>query len=602
MKFNKILIVLMLAVVAISAIACAAPAAPTAAPLPPPTAVVAAPVPPVPTAVVAAAAGSCGTLNILYWQAVTVLNPHLSQGTKDYDGSRLVVEPLAAMGPDGVPVALLAAEVPTKANGGFSADGTSATWKLKTGVKWSDGTDFTADDVVFTWKYTTTPETGSTTAGAWKPVKSVEATDKNTIKVTFTAAQPSPNVAMVGNQFIVIQKKQFEPFIGAKAKDGPNLATVGTGPFKIKEAKPNDVITYDMSPSYRGISAGKPCFSAVTFKGGGDAASSMKAVCQTGEIDYGWNLQVEWAVLGAVAKAPDSKCVLNTAVSGNVERILINRSNPDAALGDKRGEPDQPHPFLADLKVRQALKLAINTGELAAQLYGETGAATCNIVPAPASMASKNTKCTADLAAANKLLDEAGWVKGSDGIRAKGAVKMKILYQTTVNALRQKEQAFVKDAWEKLGVQVELKSVQAGVFFGTDEANPDTASKFFADVQMFTNGPDGPDNMVNYMAQWTSEEIRTKAQKWGGTNYERFSNKEYDALYAQAVKETDPAKRAELVIKMNDILVNEVTIIPLVARTQPTDGVSKLLKGVIGNPWDSVLWNIADWGKNVAPK
>lgn len=214
-------------------------------------------------------------------------------------------------------------------------------------------------------------------------------------------------------------------------------------------------------------------------------------------------------------------------------------------------------------------------------------------------MASTNTKCTADLAAANKLLDEAGWAKGTDGIRHKVIngkdTPMSLVYQTTVNALRQKEQAFVKDAWDKLGVKVELKSINAGVFFSSDEGNPDTASKFFADVQMFTNGPDGPDNLVNYMSNWICSEVRTKPEKWGGANYERHCNKDFDALYQQAVKETDPAKRADLVIKMNDMLVNDVVIIPLVARTQPTDGISKSLKGVVGNPWDSVLWNIADW-------
>jgi len=176
------------------------------------------------------------------------VNPHLSQGTKDSDASTLVVEPLAYFGGDGKPVAALAAELPTKANGGFSADGTTVTWKLKPGVKWSDGSDFTADDVVFTWKYVSTKETAATTAGSWGAVKTVEAVDKNTVKVTFTDPQPDPSVAMVGTSFRILQKKQFEPFIGAKSKDGPNLATIGTGPYKIVEAKPESSTGTESKP------------------------------------------------------------------------------------------------------------------------------------------------------------------------------------------------------------------------------------------------------------------------------------------------------------------------------------------------------------------
>ncbi len=553
---------------------------------------------------VAKKAGDCGTLRLLYWQAVTTVNPHLSQGTKDSDAATLVVEPLAYFGGDGKPVAALAAELPTKANGGFSADGTTVIWKLKPGVKWSDGSDFTADDVVFTWKYVSTKETAATTLGSWEAVKTVEAVDKNTVKVTFTDPQPDPSVAMVGTSFRILQKKQFEPFIGAKSKDGPNLATIGTGPYKIVEAKPNDVVTFTMNENYRGVPQGKPCFKDVIDKGGGDAPSSAKAVCQTGDADFGWNLQVEAAVLNPMVQAADAKCTLAIAPGGAVERLLLNRTNPDPALGDKRSEPveagGQPHPFLSDLKVRQALRMAIDTTTMATQLYGASGVGTCNIVTAPPALISKNTSCKPDVDGANKLLDDAGWVKGADGIRHKTVggkdVRMHILYQTTVNALRQKEQAFVKDAWAKIGVETELKSTSGGVFFSGDEANPDTAAHFYADVEMFTNNPDSPVTWLNYMEGWICKEVSQKSNKWSTGNYERFCNKDYDALYNQALKETDQAKRDAIIVQMNDFVVNDLVIIPLVARAD-AEAINKSIKGYIPNPWDSELWNVADWTK-----
>ena len=550
-------------------------------------------------ATVAAQRGAGGDLKILYWQAVTILNSHLAQGTKDFDGSRLVLEPLAHMGPDGKPVAALAAEVPTVANGGVSSDFTTVTWKLKPNVKWSDGTEFTSADVVFTYNFIKDEKTAATTANIAEGVKSVTAVDKLTVKVTYAETNPNFYQIFVSGLGNIIQEKQFKDYIGAKAKDAPgNQNPIGTGPYKVVQFKPDDVVTYTINDQYR--DANKPYFKTVTFKGGGDATSAARAVFQTGESDYSWNLQVEATILNPMIQAGDSKAVFVSAVSPNVERILINRTNPDPALGAKRGEPDQPHPFLADLKVRQALAMAIDRKPIA-DLYGGglAGEATCNIVTGVPEYTSPNTAsasiCKFDLAGANKLLDEAGWPKGADGIRAKGGKQMSIIYQTTVNPLRQKEQAIVKDGWEKLGIKVELKSVAAGTFFSSGES-PDTAAKFFSDVEMFTNGAESPDP-TNYLSGWTSSEIKTSAGKWSGNNYERWSNKSFDEMHAALKKETDPAKRRDLIIKLNDLLVTDVVIIPLVARKSPVSGVSKQLKGIKANPWDSEMWNIADWTK-----
>lgn len=546
------------------------------------------------TAAPAAQRGAGGNLTILYWQAVTALVGHHAQGTKDFDAARLVLEPLASTGPDGKPVPALAAEIPTKANGGISADSTSITWKLKPNVKWADGSDFTSADVVFTWKYVADKTTAATTAGVYATVKSVEAVDKTTVKVTYAAPTSNPYLAFTAGTGQIIQEKQYKDFIGAKAKDGPKIP-VGTGPYKVVEFKPNDVVTYEINAQYRDTA--KPFFKTVTFKGGGDATSAARAVCQTGDVDYAWNLQVEATVLKPMLDAGDSKCKMNISPGPNVERILINRSNPAASLGEKRGEPDTTHPFLSDLKVRQALAMAIDRTPIAA-LYGPTGSATCNMVVGLEAYTSKNTAampvCKFDLAAANKLLDEAGAAKGADGIRVYKGTRMKILYATTVNPLRQKEQDLVKANWTQLGIEVELKAVAAGVFFGT-EGN-DTAAKFFFDVEMYTNGASQitqDDYMVNYICS----EIKTAKDKWSGANYMRWCNKDFDALYDQYTKELDLNKRYELLTKMNDMIVSDVVEIPLVNRTQPSDGISKTLKGVIPTAWDSVLWNIADWTK-----
>lgn len=311
-------------------------------------------------------------------------------------------------------------------------------------------------------------------------------------------------------------------------------------------------------------------------------------------------MQVEANILTSLVQS-GGKGDLVSAPGPNVERLLLNRSDPNKTVNGARSEPTTQHPFLSDLNVRKALAMAADRDTIAKELYGGglTGDPTTNLVTAPPQDVSPNTAKSPwmkfDIAGANKLLDDAGWTKGSDGIRAKNGVKMHIVYQTTVNSLRQKEQAVIKAAWEKLGIQVDLKSVDAGVFFSTDAGNPDTAAHFYTDVEMFTNGATGPDQ-TNYLQGWTSAQIADKANSWDGNNYERWSSPDYDKLYAQYAKETDPDKRAQMVIQLNDMLINDVVDIPLVAR-KSVSGKSKQLTGVNMSPWDSELWNVGAWKK-----
>ncbi|HVR88653.1 MAG TPA: peptide ABC transporter substrate-binding protein [Candidatus Limnocylindria bacterium] len=543
--------------------------------------------------------GAGGELKILYWQPPTILNQHQATGTKDGDAARLVLEPLASWDPQGVPLANgLAAEIPTVANGGVSADFTTVTWKLRSGVKWSDGTAFTADDVVFTWQYMADPKSAVTTSDYVDGVKSVVAKDPTTVVVTYDKPNPFFYQFGVSGSGAILQKAQFKDFIGEKAKDAPgNLKPIGTGPYKVKEFKPGDNVTYELNENFR--DPNKPFFKTVTFKGGGDATTAARAVFQTGDVDYAWNLQVEANILKPMSTS-STVGELFTVYGASIERLLFQFANPDASLGDKRAEPDTKHPFLTDLAVRRALAMATDRGTMAKELYGDglSGRSTCNLITAPTAYVSKNTDsldvCKYDLAAANAELDKAGWVKAADGIRAKGGIKLHVLYRTTVNALRQKEQDIVKAGWKQIGVDVELASVPAGTFF--TNTSPDGANHFFADVEMYTNSGD-PDPTSLLSSGWGTDNIAQKSNTWQKGNYARYSNAEFDKIIADLKKETDTAKRAQLVIAANDHLIKNVVIIPLINRSFATSGRAKTLKGVNPTPWDSEMWNIADWSK-----
>ncbi|MDG1068458.1 MAG: ABC transporter substrate-binding protein, partial [Sulfitobacter sp.] len=236
--------------------------------------------------------GRDGDVKVLYWQAPSILNPFLSGGTKDVESASLIVEPLARFTETGEMVPWLVDEVPTVANGGVSEDLTTITWKITEGLKWSDGTPFTSADVKFTAEYCMHPEGGCAQGAKFDGVKSVEAIDPLTVKVTFDSPKPNPYGPFVGGESPIIQAAQFADCLGAKAPEctEANFNPIGTGPFTVTEFRPNDVITLAANENFR--DASKPAFATMTFKGGGDAAAAGRAVLETGEFDYAWNLQL----------------------------------------------------------------------------------------------------------------------------------------------------------------------------------------------------------------------------------------------------------------------------------------------------------------------
>jgi len=532
--------------------------------------------------------GGGGALKVLWWQGATLLNPHFAVGTKDQEGSRIFYEPLAGWDEDGNLVPMLAAEVPSRQNGGLAADGMSVTWKLKQGVKWHDGKPFTADDVVFNWQYSSDPATAAVTIGSYKDVK-VEKVDDFTVTVRFAKPTPFWADAFVGTRGMLIPKHLFADYIGAKSRDAPaNLKPVGTGPYKFVDFKPGDIVRGEINSDYH--VANRPHFDSIEMKGGGDAISAARAVIQTGEYDYAWNMQVEDEILQRLEKGGKGVAVITPG--GNIEHIQLNSTDPATEVDGERSSIKTKHPLLSDPAVKQALGMLVDRKSVEDHIYGRTGIATGNFLNNPERFRSTNTKWEFNVDKANQILEAAGWKKGSDGIRAKDGKKLKFVYQTSINTPRQKNQAIVKQACQKAGIDLELKSVTASVFFSSDVANPDTYSKFYCDIQMYTTTMTQPDPEV-FMNQFTSWEVATKENKWQGRNITRYRSEEYDKTFRAAEGELDPVKRAAHFIKMNELAVGDYAVIPVVYRPRVAAISSKLKASLSG--WDNDLWNLKDW-------
>jgi peptide/nickel transport system substrate-binding protein len=498
---------------------------------------------------------------------------------------------------------LLATEIPSPENGGVAADGRSVTWKLKPNLKWADGAPFTADDVLFTFEYASSANVGATSRATYRIVRNVEVIDDLTVKVHFKDVNPAWTLPFVGVNGMIIPRHLFEKYAGANAQDAPeNLKGTGTGAYRVVKFTEEDIliigedvvstikIVYEPNPFFRELD--KPCFERVALQGGGDALTAAKAVFRDGVVDYGYNLQVAVDILQELEA--QGKGTLIAPPTAKTERIMINFSDPNRETGDgERSSVKFPHPFLTDKRVRQAISLGIDRKAIS-KLYGKVGRVATNMLISPARYNSPNTTWEFNLEKAASILDQAGWIDtDGDGVREKNEVRLSMVFQTSVNSVRQKTQQIIKNALESIGFEVELKIIDASIFFGPVRDNTNTRRHFYADLEEFTFNNKSPDPGA-YLRAWTCGAIAQKANNWSAPNWPRYCNPEFDVLYEQSTTELDSQKRRRLIVQMNDFLINDFAVIPIVERSSAF-GISNDLVGIEPTPWDVDVWNIKDW-------
>jgi peptide/nickel transport system substrate-binding protein len=367
--------------------------------------------------------------------------------------------------------------------------------------------------------------------------------------------------------------------MGSESRNAPaNLNPVGTGPWKVTEFRPGDTILFEIFMDY--WDPGKPKIDTIEMKGGGDVTSAARAVLQSDEADWAWNLQIEPAVLAEIEAG--GLGTVDALPGGGTERIMINFANPREEVNGAFSEPTTQHPIWSDVRARNALALSIQRDVIADQLYGSGGVAASNQYDEPSKFINPDITWEFDLDAAKALLDEMGF-EGGD-----------ILYQTSINSVRQKTQEIVKQDLESLGFSVELKSVDSAVYFSTDQGSPDTSGKFYADLEMHTNGP------TLYPATWfdryRTDEIAQQSNGWSGTNYFRYSNPEFDAMHDQVRVEMDEDEQVRLFQDMLELVtVIDYVEVPVVNRTGLAAKSNKI-QGYVGSHWASnPVWEIKNW-------
>ncbi len=399
------------------------------------------------------------TLNVAFSQEPNTLNPYYTQSAFatwatyligahffDYDEKQKISLKMAA-------------ELPTVENGGLSKDGKTYTLKLKPNLKWSDGKPLTADDLAFTLQMINDKANAisqfTLIQGEMEEVKVVNPT---TVSVKLKNPQPFPE-NVVGPGFIVLPKHIYNP-IYEKDKTLDNtvepLPTVFSGPFLLKEWKKGESMTFDANPDYV---LGKPKIDHLVIKFF-EAPEASYAALAAGQIDWLPNLQP------ADGKQIQdlTKDVTFFSLYGSYREFLVFNVT---AKGDAVRQAGPA--ALRDVNVRRAIRLGIDREKLVKDgLFGLASVA--DSLYDQTAYLNKNIKFTKyNLAAAEKLLDDAGWKKGSDGIRAKTVEgkteRMEFSYLTTTAAQRKSNQAILQQDLAKLGIKVNLDNKPASEYF-----------------------------------------------------------------------------------------------------------------------------------------
>lgn len=483
----------------------------------------------------------------------------------------------------------LAAELPTVDNGGVTVDeeaGTmSVTWKLRQDVQWQDGEPVNADDVLFTWNAIQDPQTGS-----WMPgidsIDSVEQVDQYTFVVNYSAIYPGYLTQFGGEQIAIWPAHYCKAEQGFVAWDC-GRKPLSDGPFILKEWVEGDHMTFVRNDKY--FEAGKPEIEKVTVKIVPDD-SVRKTMMMQGDADIDM-----WINVNTINDLKDSdKAKVSLSPSDRfVMRLFMNQA-------EKGGVDAQaaPHPILSDVRVRQAIRQAIDVDTLNNEIFFGLGNPQWTEFFRPPYNKCDVPRPVYDPEAAQALLEAAGWSDtNGDGVRechgcasaAEGyEMRMEFITYAEYGEPLELTQQLIAEMLGKVGIQMDLTVVEGSVLWADAESGGIELNGNF-DIDIWDDGYAGVDP-TDFLWELYSIEAATPGYGW---NLARWVNEDFDALI-DAAYTLDEASRQETFCQMAEILDREAPII-LLFTIPNADAYSSRLEGVQSTVNDLVTWNIADW-------
>jgi peptide/nickel transport system substrate-binding protein len=486
---------------------------------------------------------------------ITSLNPHLfTELTLGYI-SELSQAYLVKYDVDNNPYPELVTEVPTLANGGISKDGKTITWHIRKGVHWSDGAPFDGDDVIFTTKVILNPNNNEVGRDGWDLIKKIDEPDKFT--VIYHLSKPySPFLpsffGSAGANPDVLPKHLLAQY--ATINQVPyNSKPVGIGPFRIVAWHRGDNVELEANPYYF---RGEPKIKHITYRLVANVPT-LATQMQTGEVNLWPNVP-----------------------SAYIDQMkAINSLQTDLQTSPLYGHIDfnVTRPIVSDVRVRQAIRLAIDRPSLIKKISHGYGIASESVVPAVNPLAPKDIPLIPyDPDKARALLDQAGWKVGAGGIRLKNGQRLSLFFPYYTGS--PSADTYVEN------VRQELK--QVGIEIETKQFAPAT---FFAPFQDHGIVYGGKWDMTFF--SWQSLPGADISNNWecnqippNGQNVSHFCNAQLDALLRATKATYDPVKQKALLDQEIKIIVaNAPTIVTSNAQVGFT--YSKGLTGFKPNAW-----------------
>ena len=495
---------------------------------------------------------------------------------------------MTEMDPTGKVYPVLAAELPTVDNGEVvinkDTGAMDVTWTMRTDITWADGTPVTADDVLFTYEAITNAQTGS-----WIPgidlVTGVDKIDDHKFVVHFSSVYPS-YLTLFGGRQVVIWPKHF-----CSAEQGFQNWDCGRqplsdGPYILKEWMTGDHLTFERNPKY--YEAGKPYVDGIIVKIVPDA-TVRETMLRQGDADI-----LMWAteqVADNLKNDPNAK--VSISPTGRfVMRLFINlaaKGSTDAAA--------KPNPFFSDVRVRQAIRDAINVEQITGSVWHGFAVPVWTEFSRPPYNTCNVPQPKYDPEAAKTLLDQAGWVVGSDGVReCKGCKTAKDGTKFHFELLTYSEygepliltQQLIGEMLKNVGIQADLSQVQGSVLWADSSSNGIEQTGNF-DMDLYDDGYAGNDP-TDFLYQYYAS---ASAEPDNGWNIGRWNNPQFDELLNNAYT-LNEADRQTAFCQMAKILNDELPQI-LLFSTINADAYATRVQGVEANVNSVVSWNAADW-------
>jgi peptide/nickel transport system substrate-binding protein len=524
--------------------------------------------------------------------------------------ANFVFDPLVGLDDQMHPYPVLAADIPSPDNGMLQLSGDGAdrrlivTMPLRPDVTWSDGEPFTADDVVYTWQLMMNPQSGFDTT-IEELLKTVDRVDDLTVRFTYLSANElraidPERVQELGGQPV------FEPLYGFGLYDAPAIYPrhklrdllgddprhsaqvasiessdfarnpVGTGPYVLSSWDPGNTLTFTARSGPLPQRQAVPAMNTIMLRVMPDKNDALNAL-SGGQVQV---ISQDSLDAGDAPVLDSLPGVQPRYTPGNAwEQLTFNLDNGP----------------LSDAAVRQAFAYAINRGALNETILFGKGEVAASQVPSWSWAFEPNSpRYEFNPAQAEQLLGRAGWMRGADGIRAKGNQRLSFRYWSTPASFRPGLMAMVKDQMAQVGIELSIDVFPSATFFDLSPSAPQAlvSRQFdvveFAWVNGYDPGLDGKYNMH-------SSSVPTPANAYRGGNYGNYKNPRSDELLAQASNSIDPVFRHDALAEAQTIWQADLPVLPLLVRPITT-ATSPRLTGFRPTPsLRGETWNVEQW-------